>query len=423
MKKLLLFLLIAQSALLMARESTMDSTRVGRGNQYAELPYRQQPLRITARSNNVTMNLVVHMDTDKPVNVYFDAYNSSDELLCRYLLSTPGDMPDGDQEKRGFIIGDTTDLPYNPILDWLTLEEGEHLMSLNKGSYVLVYGENPNGIGTGTFTRERHLTMNFQSGLVDISGNVMSLLYGDDPDVLDTAKYIPSPVCFARLFNHNNSNGGSDAIIPDLTAGPVDASNLILPADTLTEACYDRMFNSCNLLTAMPELPATVGGKYSYLQMFGGCVGLKEGTVVSMQEGLSNSSWHMFHECSGLETAPDLLAVAPSAGMFSGMFTGCTSLNKVRVQFAEWNDACSGWLPNVPEVGTFICPSALEQLVGESNIPEGWVVELDDNIHTDLPIHQFTNLPIQQSSKFLHNGRVLIERNGICYDVHGARVK
>lgn len=417
MKKLLSLLLIAQSSLLIAQSS---SPLTFIPDSIAQ--YRQQPLRITARSNNVTMNLVVHMDTDKPIHVYFDAYNSSDELLCRYLLSTPDSIPDDDQEKRGFIIGDTTDLPPNPILDWLTLKDGEHLMSLNKGSYVLVYGENPNGIGTGTFTRERHLTMNFQTGLVDISGNVMSLLYGDDPDVLDTAQYIPSPVCFARLFNHNNSNGGSDAIIPDLTAGPVDASRLILPADSLTEACYDRMFNSCNLLTAMPVLPATKGGKYSYLQMFGGCVGLTEGTYIAMQEGLSSSSWHIFMNCTGLTTAPDLWATNPSEGMFSAMFTGCTALNKVRVQFAEWNDACNSWLPDVPAEGTFICPSALEQLVGESYIPEGWVVESDDNIHSDLPIYQFTDSPIHQSVKFIQNGRVLIQRQGYLYDLQGMRL-
>ena len=46
--------------------------------------------------------------------------------------------------------------------------------------------------------------------------------------------------------------------------------------------------------------------------------------------------------------------------------------------------------------------------------------------YTDLETvngSQFTNSPVHQFTKYVKDGRLLIERNGILYNAHGARVK
>ena len=61
-------------------------------------------------------------------------------------------------------------------------------------------------------------------------------------DFVDKTKLI-SKCCFVRLFIE--------------CTNLIDASNLILPATTLTESCYEQMFTNCNELTLVPKLPAT----------------------------------------------------------------------------------------------------------------------------------------------------------------------
>lgn len=59
----------------------------------------------------------------------------------------------------------------------------------------------------------------------------------------------------------------------------VDIKNdhrLLLPATTLAESCYERMFYNCTELTSAPELPATTLAKYCYADMFSGCTNLSE---------------------------------------------------------------------------------------------------------------------------------------------------
>jgi hypothetical protein len=46
------------------------------------------------------------------------------------------------------------------------------------------------------------------------------------------------------------------------------AGNLILPATTLVNNCYKRMFRNCTSLTAAPELPATTLAEGCYQQLF-----------------------------------------------------------------------------------------------------------------------------------------------------------
>lgn len=92
----------------------------------------------------------------------------------------------------------------------------------------------------------------------NISGNIMSLLYGDDFENI---------VTFPQDSTYNFSGLFSSSLV-------VSAENLILPATTLTYGCYQQMFFSCTELTTAPVLPATTLVGNCYQQMFQGCSSL-----------------------------------------------------------------------------------------------------------------------------------------------------
>lgn len=106
-----------------------------------------------------------------------------------------------------------------------------------------------NSIGIGTFS---------SSNKFNASGNIMSLLYGDD-------------------FKEQTSLEGKDYALASLfqdNSGLIGASNLMLPATTLALGCYGNMFNGCTNLIEAPELSATTLADNCYIQMFSGCTSL-----------------------------------------------------------------------------------------------------------------------------------------------------
>lgn len=92
-----------------------------------------------------------------------------------------------------------------------------------------------------------------------VSGNVMSMLFGDDfVGKKDLTGYYGA---FVRMFATNEFI--------------CDVRYLVLPATTLTEGCYFAMFGGCNLIVAAPELPAPTLEVACYLSMFDGCDNLR----------------------------------------------------------------------------------------------------------------------------------------------------
>lgn len=97
---------------------------------------------------------------------------------------------------------------------------------------------------------------------VAVSGNVMSLLSKTN---FATNTTLPCDGCFYFLFCENESL--------------VDASNLILPATTLTKDAYGAMFSSDIKLKTAPKLPATTLAESCYQDMFSGCDALQIATT------------------------------------------------------------------------------------------------------------------------------------------------
>ena len=263
-------------------------------------------------------------------------------------------------------------------------------VSLLAGEKLYLKGNNSSyGSTDGGFCR-----INIHKGSGNIYGNIMSLIYGDNfygQTVLDT------PYSFRRLFNaasHNNI---------------IDASNLILPATTLSNMCYDGLFARCEQLTGAPELPATTLARYCYMEMFNGCTSLTSAPKLPTTTLATGCYSGMFAGCTSLTIAPELPAktLPPGSstnGCYDNMFNGCTSLTSapelpatVLTSYAYWSmfvnckslryikclatdiDAlwCTRkWLEGTSSTGTFVKnPNMSNWPTGDSGIPSGWTVQ------------------------------------------------
>ena len=77
-----------------------------------------------------------------------------------------------------------------------------------------------------------------------------------------------------------------------------DASELLLPATTLTNGCYYSMFYGCSSLTAAPKLPATTLVPWCYSDMFGECTSLTSAYVKAAYTGGNGECTYMFDDCT-----------------------------------------------------------------------------------------------------------------------------
>ena len=123
------------------------------------------------------------------------------------------------------------------------------IATLNTGDKLLIRGTQ-----TNYYTSYRNY---FDSeGAVELSGNIMSLLYGDD---------------FAgktELTANNTFRGIFGGLMV------VNAENLVLPATTLTSGCYRAMFSACASLMTAPTLTAPTLVSQCYSEMFQNCTSL-----------------------------------------------------------------------------------------------------------------------------------------------------
>ena len=146
----------------------------------------------------------------------------------------------------------------------IAVSAGDKVRFYGNGTATQVYGHSPEvkiqGDGAG-FTCKAY-------------GNIMSLL---DEENFATKTDLPNKdYVFYGLFRDNTA----------LT----DASGLLLPATTLTDACYQNMFYGCTALTAAPALPATTLASSCYSYMFRGCTNLSSVTCLATEGINANKS-------------------------------------------------------------------------------------------------------------------------------------
>lgn len=179
--------------------------------------------------------------------------------------------------------------------------------------------------GTGTFS---------STGNYVVYGNSMSIVYGSD--------YI------------EKTSFGGNYVFKSLFKGDthiVSAHDMILPATTLTGACYYQMFMGCSNLIDAPDLPFTsLSDREQCLQMFSGCVNLQT-PIVLLPETLKQNSYF-------------------------AMFQGCKKINDVTIMATDIsaNNCLYLWLTGVASNGTFTKKAGVTYPSGSSGIPNGWTV-------------------------------------------------
>ena len=190
---------------------------------------------------------------------------------------------------------------------WKTFDNYGTIMA--NGGKLLLKGS---GISTSYANGMGHITIGgASSGRFELYGNIMSLVYGDD-------------------FADKTSFDGKDYVFKGLLSGNTEiksATNLIMPATTLSNYCYMQMFQDCTNLTIAPELPAATLTNRCYYLMFNHCTNLN------------------YIKCLATDTSA----------------TDCTSL----------------WVQGVSsQTGTFVKPSSMSSwTTGTSGIPSGWTVQ------------------------------------------------
>lgn len=136
---------------------------------------------------------------------------------------------------------------------WVELPKNTSTATVHQGERIIWKGEIPaNNNGIGKFRATPAYNR------INLEGNIMSLIYSDD----FKGKTTLSSNQFNGLFNRYYNT--------DSNVHVINASNLILPATTLTTNCYYRLFDKQRLTTA-PELPATTLAQDCYKWMFRQC--------------------------------------------------------------------------------------------------------------------------------------------------------
>ena len=226
--------------------------------------------------------------------------------------------------------------------------------TLSAGDKVLVKGTNTT-YGTSSYYNSFGGTAN-----VNVYGNIMSLIYGDN---FVDKKTLTDRYTFYRLF-------------PSYT-NLLSAKNLILPATTLTSNCYAYMFYGCTSLVNPPQLPATVLAIGCYDDMFAGCTSL----IIAPELPATTLAIYcydsMFLSCISLTTAPILPATTLVRYCYFRMFEGCTNLTYIKMLATDIsaNNCLGNWVTNVSTTGTFIKAPDIDIPTGTSGIPSGWIVE------------------------------------------------
>ena len=202
---------------------------------------------------------------------------------------------------------------------------------VNEGDIVEFKGSNE------TYATSKSAYSGFDGGTAtyDISGNIMSLIYGDEFVGQTT---MSGTYNFCSLFKQSKA---------------VSAEHLILPAASLTACCYRAMFSKCHTLEVAPALPATTLAASCY--------------------------WYMFEECA-ITTAPELNATTLVQECYGHMFENAGSLNHIQCLATSGFNASNcleGWTTKVASSGFFVNAGNANWSTGASGIPSGWKIYND----------------------------------------------
>ena len=249
---------------------------------------------------------------------------------------------------------------------WNELESGNSTSTISSGDSIIWRGARDAGSSSGN----RGIGKFSSTGRFDASGNILSLLYGDN---FTNYTSIPNDsYCFYELFNNCTKIVNTEHIIM---------------SDNTYEHCYESMFYGCTALTTTPVLPATTLARNCYDSMFRGCIALTTAPALPATTLAQNCYTKMFRGCTSLTTTPVLSAAMIENYSYEEMFRGCTNLNMVTCLATDITTVqypMSDWLRDVASTGTFYKDPLMSSWpTGTSGIPTGWTVM---NYGSSLPL-------------------------------------
>ena len=166
--------------------------------------------------------------------------------------------------------------------------------------------------------------------IISVSGNIMSLIYGDD------------------FENQTNLTVDLKLLFSSMEY-LIDASKLVLPATTLINYAYHGMFSGCKNLKYAPEvLPASNGSSYCYQKMFFDCANLEYTPMISLINGDAGAYQceSMFYGCKKIEQI-DIYSAIEGTGRtaaLDGMLVGCNNLKRVNLYADSLNTNCYSYI-------------------------------------------------------------------------------
>lgn len=223
------------------------------------------------------------------------------------------------------------------------------------------------------------------AGYCHLSGNCMSMIYGDDADKYD---HVPD-YGFYKLFA--NCDGIVSVDEDFLPANSVGAhayesmfdycANLITPpklnAMVLGEQCYRGTFYNCSSIQEFSILPATELANGCYYYMFGNCYSLKTPPILPAIELKKQCYYSMFFACESLEIGPNLPALVLEDSCYYQMFYNCSNLKEITMLATSIDASKSmyNWMKNVHRGGVFYKnKDAQWTLSGDNGVPLSWSI-------------------------------------------------
>lgn len=287
-----------------------------------------------------------------------------------------------------FSCSKTVDYSIDGGQNWTTLDANTASPTVNTGNKIIWKN-------TQSGNKVFYATGNFNA-----SGNVMSMVYGDN---FQNQTTFPGGFTLSVLFKNNTKLISAGNLILPVTefdttrqmayyemfrgCTALTTAPSILPATTLNTNCYNSMFKDCTALTTAPALPSAILALQCYAHMFSGCTALTTAPVLPATTLASGCYWNMFYGCTTLTSAPELPAtrLIDSQGVlpmscYEGMFQNCTNLNRIKAMFIDdpspYEYSCTkDWVNGVAATGTFIKNADAQwNVTGVNGIPENWTV-------------------------------------------------
>lgn len=144
---------------------------------------------------------------------------------------------------------------------------------------------------------------------VKVSGNIMSLLYGDN--FKNKIELVESYSFYSLFYQYTNL---------------ISSKYLILPATTLKSYCYYNMFRGCANMIDVPNLPAIELTSNCYYAMFRGCTSIVKTQKLPAKYLSAGCYAAMFMDCTSLVSTYDLPGEIIYEGSYANMFRNCSSL-------------------------------------------------------------------------------------------------